>query len=69
MKYIWVIALKDKRGITVKNALQKIFKERKCEFLWTDRRSEFYNKQVQDLLNKNNIKLYIQLIILKLNHL
>ena len=57
-KYSWVIALKDKKGINVKNALQKIFKERKCKFLWKDRGKEFYNKQVQDLLNENNIKLY-----------
>ena len=57
-KYSWVIPLKDKKGINVKNALQKIFKQRKCEFLWTDRGKEFYNKQVQDLLNENNIKLY-----------
>ena len=57
-KFAWVIPLKDKRGITIKNALQKIFKQRKCKFVWTDRGTEFYNKQVQDLLNENNIKLY-----------
>ena len=57
-KYSWVIPLKDKKGITIKNALEKIFKERKPKFLWTDRGKEFYNKQVQDLLNENNIKLY-----------
>ena len=57
-KFAFVIPLKDKKGINVKNALQKIFKERKCKFLWTDRGTEFYNKQVQDLLNENNIKLY-----------
>ena len=57
-KFSWVIPLKDKRGITIKNALQKIFNKRKPKFLWTDRGKEFYNKQVQDLLNENNIKLY-----------
>ena len=57
-KFAWVIPLKDKRGITIKNALEKIFKQRKPKFLWTDRGTEFYNKQVQDLLNVNNIKLY-----------
>ena len=57
-KYSWVIPLKDKKGITIKNVLQKIFKERKPKFLWTHRGTEFYNKQVQDLLNENNIKLY-----------
>ena len=57
-KYSWVIPLKDKRGITIKNALEKIFKQRSPKFFWTDRGTEFYNKQVQDLLNENNIKLY-----------
>ena len=57
-KFAWIIPLKDKRGITIKNALEKIFKQRKPKFLWTDRGTEFYNKQVQDLLNENNIKLY-----------
>ena len=57
-KYSWVIPLKDKRGITIRNALEKIFNERKPKFLWTDRGTEFYNKQVQDLFNENNIKLY-----------
>ena len=32
-KYSWVIPLKDKKGINVKNALQKIFKERSPKFL------------------------------------
>ena len=57
-KFAWVIPLKDKRGITIKNALEKIFNKRKPKLLWTDRGTEFYNKQVQDLLNENNIKLY-----------
>ena len=57
-KFAWVIPLKDKKGINAENALEKIFKERKPNFLWTDRGTEFYNKQVQDLLNENTIKLY-----------
>ena len=57
-KFSWVIPLKDKKGITIKNALEKIFKQRKSKFLWTDNGKEFYNKQVQNLLNENNIKLY-----------
>ena len=57
-KFAWVIPLKDKKGITIKSALEKIFNKRKPKFLWTDRGTEFYNKQVQDLLNENNIKLY-----------
>ena len=57
-KFAWVIPLKDKKGITIKNALEKIFNKRKPKFLWTDRGKEFYNKQVETLLNENNIKIY-----------
>ena len=45
-KYAWVIPLKDKKAINVKNALGKIIKKRKRKFLWTDRGTEFYNKQM-----------------------
>ena len=57
-KFAFVIPLKHKKGITIKNALQKIFKKRKPKFLWTDKDKEFYNNQVHDLLKENNIKLY-----------
>ena len=56
-KYSWVIPLKDKKRINAKNVLEKIFKERKPKFLWTYKSKELYNKQVQDLLNENNIRL------------
>ena len=42
----------------LKMLYKKIFIQRSPKFLWTDRGIEFYNKQVQDLLNENNIKLY-----------
>ena len=45
-KYSWVISFNDIKGITIKNALQKIFIQRSPKFLWTDRGKEFYNKQV-----------------------
>ena len=57
-KYAFVIPLKDKKGITMKNALQKTFNKRKLKFLWTDNGKEFYNNQVNDLLEKNNIRSY-----------
>ena len=37
---------------------KKFLKKRKPKFLWTDNGKEFYNNQVNDLLEKNNIKLY-----------
>ena len=44
-KYTWVVPLKDKKGITITNAFQKILKEsnRKPNKIWVDKGSEFYN--------------------------
>ena len=49
-KYGWVIPLKDKKGKTVAEALKNIFEERKPEKLWTDKGTEFYNKDVKKLI-------------------
>ena len=49
-KYGWIVPLKNRQGKTVREAFQSIFKDgRKPEYLWTDKRSEFYNKQVKEL--------------------
>ena len=39
------LALKDKKGISIANAFQKILKEseRKPNKIWVDKGSEFYN--------------------------
>ena len=45
-KYAWVIPLKDKKGVSIVNAFQKILdmpKRRKPNKIWVDKRSEFYN--------------------------
>ena len=44
-KYAWVIPLKDKKGISIVNAVQIILKEsnRKPNKIWVDKGSEFYN--------------------------
>ena len=45
-KYVWVIPLKDKKGITITNAFQKILDEsnRKPNKIWVDKGSKFYNR-------------------------
>ena len=45
-KCAWVVPLKDKKGITITNAFQKILDEsnHKPNKMWMDKRSEFYNK-------------------------
>ena len=45
-KYVGVIPLKDKKGLSIVNGFQKILKEekgRKPNKIWVDKRSEFYN--------------------------
>ena len=58
-KYGWIVPLKDKKGETVTEAFQTIFKEgRKPQYLWTDKGKEYYNKNMKELLEKNGITLY-----------
>ena len=47
-KYTWVVPLKDKIGITITNAFQKVLKEsnRKPNEIWVDKGSEFNNRSM-----------------------
>ena len=44
-KYAWVVPIKDKKGVSIVDAFQKILKEsnRKPNKIWVDKGSEFYN--------------------------
>ena len=58
-KFGWIEPLQNKKGETVVAAFEKIFKSgRQPRLLWTDKGKEFYNKNVNQLLSKKNIKLY-----------
>ena len=59
-KYVWVVPLKDKKGVTITNAFQKILKEsdRKPNKIWVDKGSQFYNSSFKKWLKDNNIKMY-----------
>ena len=59
-KYARVIPLKDKNGIPITNAFQKISKEtnRKPKKIWVDKGSEFYNRSMKSWLEKNAIEIY-----------
>ena len=58
-KYAWVVPLKDRKGITITNAFQKILKEsdRKPNKIWVDKGSEFYNSSIKKWLKDNNTKM------------
>ena len=58
-KYAWVVPLKDKRGISIVNAFQKIVsKGRKTKKIWIDQGGEFYNKLFTRFFKISNIEMY-----------
>ena len=67
-KYAWVISLKDKKGVSIVNAFQKILdssnrseaKSKGCKpnKIWVDQGSEFYNNSFKYFLKINNIEMY-----------
>ena len=59
-KHALVIPLKDKKGISIVNAFQKILNDskRKSNKIWVDRRSEFYNNSFKKWLQDNDIAMY-----------
>ena len=59
-KYVWVIPLKDKKGISIVNAFQIILKEsnRKPNKIWVDKGSELYNSSFKKWLRDNDIEMY-----------
>ena len=58
-KYVWVFPLKDKRGISIVHAFQKIIsKGRKPNKIWADQGGEFYNNLFKRFLKINNIEMY-----------
>ena len=60
IKYAWVIPLKDKKGITISNAFQKILSgsNEKTDKIWIDKDSEFYNRSMKSWLGENAIEMY-----------
>ena len=60
-KYEWVVPLKNKKGIIITNAFEKIINEskRKANKIWADKGSEFYNKSLKSWLQDNNIEIYL----------
>ena len=58
-KYAWVDPLKDKRGISIVNAFQKIVsKGRKPNQIWVDQGDGFYNNLFKRFLKINIIENY-----------
>ena len=59
-KYAFVVPLKDKKGISIVNAFNKIIKQsnRKPNKIWVDQGGEFYNRVFKKWLSDNDIIMY-----------
>ena len=72
-KYVWVVPLKDKKGVTIVNAFQTIlddsmelhsrgieakYKRRKPNKIWVYKESEFYNNSFKKWLKDNDKEMY-----------
>ena len=59
-KYAFVVPLKDKKGISIVNAFNKIIKQsnRKPNKIWVDQGGEFYNHNFKKWLSGNDIIMY-----------
>ena len=60
-KYAWVVPLKDKKGVSIVDAFQKILDDsnRKPNKIWVDKGSEFYNSSFKKWLKDNDIEMYL----------
>ena len=59
-KYAWVVPLKDKKGVSIVDAFQKILDDsnRKPNKIWVDKGSEFYNSSFKKWLKDNDTEMY-----------
>ena len=58
-KYAWVVPLKDKQGISIVYAFQKVISEgRKPNKIWVDQGGEFCNNYFKRFLKINGIEMY-----------
>ena len=56
-KYAFLIPLKDKKGISIVNAFNKIIKQSNSR-IWVDQGSEFYNNVFKKWLSDNDVTMY-----------
>ena len=59
-KYVWVVPLKDRKGVSIVNAFQKILDKaaRTPNKIWVNKGSEFYNNSFKIRLKENDIAMY-----------
>ena len=57
-KIAYAYAIKSKKIQDIKPCFQKIFKERKPSYIWSDLESAFFSKEILKFFEGNNVKIY-----------
>ena len=57
-KYVWAFPIKSKTIKDIKPCFEKIFKERKPKYIWSDQESSFFSKEMLKFFEDNNVKIY-----------
>ena len=57
-KYSWSFPIKSKKISDIKPCFEKIFKQRKPKYIWSDQESAFFSKEMLKFLEDHNIKIY-----------
>ena len=57
-KYAWSFPLRTKTVKEIKSCFQKIFKERKPSYIWSDQESSLFSKEMLQFFEDNNVKIY-----------
>ena len=57
-KCAWAFPIKSKIIQDVKPCFQKIFKNRKPDFIWSDKENSFFSKEMLKFFEDNNVKIY-----------
>ena len=57
-KYAWAFPIKSKKVVDIKPCFQKIFKERKVKYIWSDKESSFFSKEMLKFFEDHNVKIY-----------
>ena len=57
-KFAWSFPIKSKKIVDIKPCFQKIFKDRKAKFIWSDQESAFFSKEMLKFFEDHNVKIY-----------
>ena len=57
-KFAWAFPIKSKTIKDIKPCFQKIFKQRKPKYIWSDQESAFFSKEMLKFFEDHNIKIY-----------